>query len=201
MKGKTMRCLIVLSLLACLIFPSSATAVSKVFEKKVYDPGKLVPRDSELKVAIGDPAPDFTLKAVSGKSIALSSYKGKKNVLLTFVPAAWTPVCSDQWPGYNIARPLFEQKDTILLGITADNVPTLFSWTREMGDLWFEVLSDFWPHGETAKTYGVLRSDGTAERALFLIDKKGLIQWIHVSNINVRPDLGLIIKALNHLGH
>lgn len=190
-----------LCLLLCLFLlqPGPALSGSKAFEGSLYNPGQLTPVDSELKVKTGDAAPDFSLKAVSGKTISLKDYRGKKNVLISFVPAAWTPVCSDQWPGYNLARPLFEKQDTILLGVTTDNIPTLFAWTKEMGDLWFEVLSDFWPHGRTAEAYGVLRSDGTAERALILVDKKGIIQWIHVSDINVRPDLGEIMKALGRL--
>ena len=80
-----------------------------------------------------------------------------------------------------------------------ENIPTLFAWTRQMGDLWFEVLSDFWPHGKTARSYGVLRSDGTAERALILVDKQGIVRWTHVSDINIRPDLGMIVQALNQL--
>jgi len=194
-----MRYILVFLLWVCVIFPIPATGTSQKFSDKVYDPGMLKPVDSQIKVANGQPAPDFTLPSVSGSPIRLSSFKGKKNVLITFVPAAWTPVCSDQWPGYNLARPLFEQKDTILLGITTDNIPTLFSWTREMGTLWFEVLSDFWPHGKTASAYGVVRNDGTAERALILVDKQGIIQWTHVSDINIRPDLGMIMEAINRL--
>ncbi len=71
-------------------------------------------------------------------------------MVLSFVPAAWTPVCSDQWPGYNLAKDLFAETDTVLLGITVDNLPTLFSWTNQMGQLWFPVLSDFYPHGAVA---------------------------------------------------
>lgn len=118
--------------------------------------------------------------------------------MLTFIPAAWTPVCSDQWPGYNIARELF--KDTIVLGISVDNVPSLFAWTREMGGLWFDVLSDFWPHGAVSSSYGILRTDGVSERAIFLIDKKGIIRFIHVEDINIRPELGMIIKEIKKLG-
>ena len=178
------------------LFLSTATALSDVYGKKIFDAGQLKPIDSTLKVKPGDVAPDFTLKAISGKTITLSDFRGKKNVLLSFIPAAWTPVCSDQWPGYNIAKPLFDQHDTILLGISADNLPTLHAWTTEMGTLWFEVLSDFWPHGKVAKSYGVLRSDGMTERALFLIDKKGRLQFIHVEDINVRPELGAIVEAM-----
>jgi len=82
-------------------------------------------------------------KAVSRKIISLKDYYGKKNIVISFVPAAWTPVCSDQWPGYNIVKDIFDNYDSILLGITVDNIPTLYSWTNQMGKLWFEVLSDF----------------------------------------------------------
>lgn len=176
-----------------------AFGLSDVFENNIYDPGPLEPVDSELKVKVGDPAPDFTLPSISGKPVTLSDFKGRKNVVLSFVPAAWTPVCSDQWPGYNIARPLFDNHNAILLGITVDNVPTLHAWTNQMGDLWFPVLSDFWPHGAAADALGVLRSDGMTERALFVIDTSGMIRYIEISDINVRPSLEKLIKALEDL--
>jgi peroxiredoxin (alkyl hydroperoxide reductase subunit C) len=164
-------------------------AQSEELQKNIYNPGHLKPRDSILKVKAGQPAPDFTLPAVSGKKISLSDYRGKKNVVISFVPAAFTPVCSGQWPGYNIVREMFDDSDAILLGITVDNIPTLHAWTRQMGKLWFGVLSDFWPHGSVADKYGVLRSDGLSERALFFIDKQGIISAILVMDINRRPDL------------
>ncbi len=168
---------------------SNSWSSTEVIEENIYNPGKLKPIDSTLKVKIGDKAPDFTLPAVSGEKVTLSDYRGKKNVVLSFVPAAWTPVCSDQWPGYNIVKMLFDENDAILLGITVDNIPTLYAWTKQMGKLWFPVLSDFWPHGAVASRYGVLRSDGVSERALFVIDKEGILRAIHVADINVRPDL------------
>ena len=177
-----------------LLLPSVVAAQSMA--ESIYNPGQLKPVDSQLKVAVGDTAPDFTLPSITGEKVTLSDYRGRNNVVLSFVPAAWTPVCSDQWPGYNIARGLFDQHDAILLGITVDNIPTLHAWTRQMGELWFPVLSDFWPHGQVADTYGVLRSDGTSERALFFIDKKGLIRNIHVEDINVRPKLEIIVNSL-----
>ena len=166
-----------------------AFGISGSFRDNLYNPGELKPIDSVLKVKVGDQAPDFTLPSVSGREISLSRFRGKKNVIISFVPAAWTPVCSDQWPGYNIAKDLFDRNDAVLIGITVDNIPTLYAWTKQMGKLWFPVLSDFWPHGAVAQKYGVLRSDGVTERALFVIDKKGAIRSIHVSDINIRPDL------------
>lgn len=177
-------------LVFCLCFMGgTAPAESQELKSNVYNPGKLKPRDSILKVKAGQPAPDFTLPAVSGQKISLSQYRGKSNVVLSFVPAAFTPVCSDQWPGYNIVKDMFDETEAILLGITVDNIPTLHAWTRQMGKLWFEVLSDFWPHGSVADKYGVLRSDGLSERALIFIDKKGVISAILVMDINHRPDL------------
>ncbi len=173
--------------------------LSEAFKNIIYNPGKLKPIDSVLKVKIGQKAPNFTLPAISGKKISLQQLKGKKNVVISFVPAAWTPVCSDQWPGYNIAKSIFDGSDAVLLGITVDNIPTLFAWTKQMGKLWFHVLSDFWPHGEVADMFGVLRSDGTSERALFVIDKKGILQYAHVSDINKRPDLKDLAIALEKL--
>jgi peroxiredoxin (alkyl hydroperoxide reductase subunit C) len=187
-----------LSILMVVLFAANTVAFARsdAFKENIYNPGQLKPVDSTLKVKPGDQAPDFTLKAVAGGTVTLSQFAGKKNVVLSFVPAAWTPVCSDQWPGYNIAKPVFDKYDAVILGITVDNIPTLFAWTRQMGDLWFPVLSDFYPHGKVASRYGVLRSDGTAERALFFIDKAGRISHIHVEDINVRPKLDVIVGAL-----
>ncbi len=179
--------------------PLTAQTHSEAFKDNIYITGPLKPRDSVLRVRVGQKAPDFTLPAVGGGKISLSQYRGKKNVVLSFVPAAWTPVCSDQWPGYNIAKDLFDAHDAVLLGITVDNIPTLFSWTHQMGDLWFPVLSDFYPHGMAAKKYGVLRSDGTTERALFVIDKRGVIRYIDVHDINKRPPLEDLVRELEKL--
>lgn len=165
----------------------------------IYNPGKLKPLDSQVAVKVGQKAPTFTLPAVSGKQVSLKQYAGKKNVILSFVPAAFTPVCSAQWPGYNLALDLFAEHDAVLIGITTDNLPTLHAWTRLMGGLDFDVLSDFWPHGEVASKYGVLRSDGTTERALFIIDKQGVLRWFDVHDINQRPPLEDLMQALESL--
>ena len=173
--------------------------LSDAYKGNIYQIGTLKPIDSVLKVKVGDRAPDFTLPSVSGEKVSLSQFRGKRNVVLSFVPAAWTPVCSDQWPGYNIAKDIFSQYDAVLLGITVDNIPTLFAWTNQMGQLWFPVLSDFWPHGAVAKRYGLLRSNGVSERALFVIDKKGIIRYIDVHDINKRPPLEDLVGALEKL--
>jgi peroxiredoxin len=191
--------ILIAGVLSVLVMTQMAFGISEVYKGNIYPVVTLKPIDSVLKVKVGQPAPDFTLPSISGEKVSLSQFRGKKNVVLSLVPAAWTPVCSDQWPGYNIAKAIFEQNDAILLGITVDNIPTLFAWTNQMGQIWFPVLSDFWPHGAVAKRYGVLRSDGVSERALFIIDKKGIIRFIDVHDINKRPPLEELMSALEKL--
>jgi len=198
-KKRLSNLIMIAGVLSVFSFIPVAYPLSEAFKENIYKVGILKPTDSVLKVKVGDRAPEFTLPAVSGEKISLKQYQGKKNVVLSFVPAAWTPVCSDQWPGYNIVKDIFDQNDAILLGITVDNIPTLFAWTNQMGKLWFPVLSDFWPHGAVAKKYGVLRSNGLSERALFIIDKKGIVRYIDVHDINKRPPLEDLITALEKL--
>ena len=185
---------------ALLLSGFGAVALSKVPDEDIYQPGILKPVDSSLKVKVGDEAPDFDLPSVTGGRVTLSEFRGKKNVVLSFIPAAWTPVCSDQWPGYNIAKEFFDESDAILIGISVDNIPTQFAWTNQMGKLWFPVLSDFYPHGGYASKLGILRPNGVTERAIFIIDKKGIIRYIDVHDINERPRLKSIVNALKKLG-
>lgn len=197
--SSTLRFLLIL-LLALVTGAVPALAASEIAVQDLYDLGKLKPIDSQLKVKTGQLAPDFILPSVSGKKVSLSQYRGKKNVVLSFVPAAWTPICSNQWPGYNLQQSMFEKGDAVLLGISVDNIPTLYAWTRQMGHLWFEVLSDFWPHGAIARQYGLLRTDGLSERALIFIDKQGIIRTTLVMDINKLPNpktCALQLKELN----
>ena len=198
-KKRLANLILIAGILSVFISVPMAFAISDAYKGNIYQTGTLKPIDSVLKVKVGVQAPNFSLLSISGEKVSLSQFRGKKNVVLSFVPAAWTPVCSDQWPGYNIAKDIFNQYDAILLGITVDNIPTLFAWTNQMGQLWFPVLSDFWPHGGVAKRYGVLRSNGVSERALFVIDKKGMIRYIDVHDINKRPPLEDLAAALEKL--
>jgi Peroxiredoxin len=197
---KKLRALFFLSVFVVMGGAAAAYGQSAGFSDNIYPVGKLKPTDSVPTLKVGDVAPDFTLPAVEGGRVSLSQYLGKKNVVISFVPAAWTPVCSGQWPGYNISKNLFDKHNAILLGITVDNIPTLYAWTRQMCNpndkIWFPVLSDFYPHGAVAAKYGVLRSEGVSERALFVINKKGIITYMDVHDINQRPLLEDLAKAL-----
>jgi peroxiredoxin len=198
-----MRRTCTLFLLAALVWAVSvmapAPALAIDMKDMLFDPGQLKPVDSTLKVRPGQMATDFALPSTTGETVRLSDYRGKKNVVLSFVPAAFTPVCSDQWPGYKLTRNLFEERDAIILGISVDNVPSLNAWAVEMHGLWFPVLSDFWPHGAVAQKYGLLRTSGTSERAIVIIDKKGVVRFAKAFDINHRPDLGIIIGELDKL--
>ncbi len=192
-------CVFLSTLFVALLVSAAAFAISEQYQGRIYQPGHLKPVDSMGALKVGDKAPDFTLPSLSGTPVSLSAFAGKKNVVISFVPAAWTPVCSEQWPGYNLLRAMFEARNAVMLGITVDNIPTLFAWTTDMGEVWFPVLSDFWPHGEVARKYGVLRSNGVSERALFVIDRKGVIRYIDVHDINERPKMETLMAELDKL--
>ena len=191
--------IIMVLLITLFVMSNYVFGLSRAFKDNIYNPGKLKPIDSTVKIKVGEKVTDFILPSVSGDKISLNQFKGKKHVVISFVPAAWTPVCSDQWPGYNIVKDIFDKNNAILLGITVDNIPTLFAWIKQMGNLWFPVLSDFWPHGKVAKMFGVLRSDGVTERALFVIDKEGILRYAYVEDINKRPDLKILVTELEKL--
>ncbi len=182
-----------------IVLALAVNAFAEDFKSSVYNPGSLKPTDSSPLVKVGDIAPDFSLQDITGGKVSLANFRGKQNVVLSFVPAAWTPVCSQQWPGYNIVKELFEANDATLIGISVDNIPTLHAWTHQMGDLWFHVASDFWPHGEVARKYGILRSDGVAERATIIVDKTGVIRYVEVHDINTIPRLENLVKELKKL--
>jgi glutaredoxin len=83
-----------------------------------------------------------------------------------------------------------------VLGISVDHVPCLRAWAESLGEISFPLLSDFWPHGEVADRYGVLRSEGYAERALFIVDEAGVIRYIDVHDIDEQPDNRVLFEQL-----
>jgi peroxiredoxin len=154
-------------------------------------------RTTTLKV--GDKAPDFTLSDQNGNSITLSDYIGKKNVVLLFHPLAFTSVCDVQMPGYNRERQSFDGLNAQVLGISVDSVPAHRAWAEKLGGIDYPLLADFWPHGEAAKKYGILRSEGYSERATFVIDKQGVIRDIEVHEIGTMPDRQKVIDVIRNL--
>lgn len=159
------------------------------------------------RIALGAEAPDFTLPATgeaAGKGgkprpVRLSDYRGRKNVVLAFFPGSFSPVCSIQMPSYEEEIAAFQQRDAQILGISVDNPDVLEAWARSLGGLSYPLLSDFWPHGGVALRYGVLRGEGKAERAIFVVDKAGVIRHIDVHDIDEPPPLPTILAALDRL--
>jgi len=155
--------------------------------------------DRTSTVKTGDKAPDFTLADQNGEKVTLSSFAGKKNVVLIFHPLAFTSVCAIQIPGYSKERQSFEGLNTQVLGISVDSVPTHKAWVEHLGGIEYPILADFWPHGEVAKKYGILRPEGYSERATFVIDTKGVIRHIEVHEIGKVPDRAKLIELLKTL--
>jgi len=155
--------------------------------------------DRTATLKVGEMAPDFTSPDQNGNKVTLSSFRGKKNVVLVFHPLAFTSVCTVQMPGYSKEKQSFEGLDTQVLGLSVDSVPTHKAWAEHLGGIEYPLLADFWPHGEIAKKYGILRPEGYSERATFVIDKQGIIRPIEVHEIGKVPDRAKLIEILKTL--
>jgi peroxiredoxin len=156
-----------------------------------------ITRETEqARLKLGDPAPDFTLLSHNEGELNLAWYQGRKNVVLAFYPADWTPVCANQIPGYQAVIDRFEEYGCQILAISVDSVPSHIAWAKSLGGISFPLMSDFFPHGEVADKYGVLTRKGYAERVVFLIDKKGIIRFIERVPIAELPDNEKLFEAL-----
>ena len=146
----------------------------------------------------GTQAPDFTLNSKPDQKVSLSALRGKP-VILAFYPADWSPVCGDQMALYNEVLPEFSKYGAELLGVSVDGAwcHRAFSEARKLR---FPLLADFEPKGAVAQKYGAYRDgDGITERALFVIDKNGVIAWSYCSRIGVNPGADGILQALEDL--
>jgi peroxiredoxin len=137
---------------------------------------------------VGDLAPDFTLMTHNEGQLNLAWYRGRQNVVLAFYPGDWTPVCSTQVPGFMPLKDFFDQHDCQLLAISVDSPACHQAWAKSLGGLTFPLVSDYFPHGAVAEQYGVLSSKGYAERAVFLIDKEGVIRYKEQVHPSKTPD-------------
>jgi peroxiredoxin len=146
----------------------------------------------------GTQAPDFSLNVTADQKLKLSELRGKP-VILAFYPADWSPVCGDQMALYNEVLSEFHKFDAELLGISVDGAWCHEAFSKDRR-LHFPLLSDFEPKGAVAQSYGAYRKgDGYCERALFVIDKNGVIAWSYLSPVAVNPGADGILEALEHL--
>lgn len=150
----------------------------------------------EKVVSTGAAAPDFSLKDQNGNVVGLSNMRGT-GIVLAFHPLAWTSVCTLQMQDLENNRERFEALRAVALGISVDSVPCKKAWARSIGVEKTRLLADFWPHGGVADLYGVFRQDdGFSERAVFILDAKGVIRFRKVYPISERPDIDEILRAL-----
>jgi peroxiredoxin len=146
----------------------------------------------------GTAAPDFSLNVTPDQKLSLSELRGHP-VILAFYPADWSPVCGDQMALYNEILPDFQKHQAELIGISVDGVWCHAAFAKER-NLHFPLAADFEPKGKVSQAYGAYRQlDGVCERALFVIDKNGVIAWSYCSPIAVNPGADGILQALGNL--
>ncbi|MGW7523891.1 peroxiredoxin [Streptomyces sp. NPDC054783] len=152
-----------------------------------------------MAIQVGDKAPDFELKDNHGRTVKLSDFRGEKNVVLLFYPFAFTGVCTGELCELRDNLPKFEGRDTQLLAVSNDSIHTLRVFAEQEG-LEYPLLSDFWPHGNVSRAYGVFDEDkGCAVRGTFIIDKEGVVRWTVINGLPDARDLNDYVKALDTL--
>jgi len=146
----------------------------------------------------GTAAPDFKLHVTPDQTLSLSELRGQP-VILAFYPADWSPVCGDQMALYNEVLSEFQKHNAQIIGLSVDGVWCHSAFAKARS-LHFPLAADFEPKGEVARAYGAYRDgDGISERALFVIDKNGIIAWSYCSPIAVNPGADGLLEALEHL--
>jgi peroxiredoxin len=155
---------------------------------------------------VGDLAPDFDLPALIGgvkKRFRLSDCRGKENVVLAFYPLNWEPASEKQLVQYQEKREKLAAYDAMVVAVGVDSIMNTTAWEREIGPFDFVLCSDFWPHGEVSRKYGVLREKqpdaGIDERAVFVIDKSGRIQFRKVYEDGKVPEVDETLSVLAKL--
>jgi len=151
----------------------------------------------ELK--IGDKAKDFVLKDQNGKEIKLSNFAGKK-VLLSFHPLAWTEICAKQMQSLEENKEIFDSLNTVAFGLSVDSVPCKKAWAESLGVEKTSLLSDFWPHGEVARLYGILNEEkGISQRTNIIINEEQNIVFFKVYEIKTLPDITEILDFIRNM--
>jgi peroxiredoxin len=147
----------------------------------------------------GTKAPDFTLHATPDQTVSLADFRGSP-VVLVFYPEDWSPVCSDELALYQELHSEFQKYNAVLLGISVDGAWCHLAFAKDR-NLHFPLLADFEPKGEVSRAYQAYRQhDGTSERALYVIDRDGVISWSFISPVGINPGADGILRALESLG-
>ena len=147
-------------------------------------------------LAVGDTAPEFTLKDQNGQDTTLSQFRGEKNVVVVFYPFAFSGICTGELCEIRDNLGGFVADDVQVLAISCDHMFSQRAWADKEG-YFFPLLSDFWPHGDVARAFGVFHeSAGAAVRGTFLIDREGVIRWSLVNEIGEGRDFAGYHEAL-----
>lgn len=153
-----------------------------------------------MSVQIGDQAPDFELKDQTNQPVRLSDYRGKKHVVVVFYPLSFTGVCEGEMCQIRDSIETFRNDDVETLAISVDAPPTHARWAHEQG-FEFPLLSDFWPHGEVASTYGVFDDAiGLALRGTFIVNKEGTVVYTDRNPVPEARDQQAWKRALKAIG-
>ncbi|MEY7978049.1 peroxiredoxin [Streptomyces pilosus] len=152
-----------------------------------------------MAIQVGDKAPAFELRDNHGATVRLSDFRGRKNVVVLFYPFAFTGVCTGELCEVRDNLPRFADRDTQVLAVSNDSIHTLRVFGEQEG-LEYPLLSDFWPHGDVSRAYGVFDEDkGCAVRGTFIIDKEGVVRWSVINALPDARDLNDCVKALDTL--
>ena len=152
-----------------------------------------------MTIPVGAQAPDFELKDNHGAPVRLSDFRGQKNVVLLFYPCAFTGVCTGELSEIRDRLEQFSERDAEVLAVSNDSIHTLRVF-GEQEDLPFPLLSDFWPHGDVSRAYGVFDEDkGCAVRGTFVIDRQGVVRATVSSAMADARDPGEYLAALDTL--
>lgn len=152
-----------------------------------------------MTIEVGAQAPDFTLSDQNKEQVSLSDFRGEKNVLLVFYPFAFSGVCQGELCQVRDDLADFQNDRVQVLGVSVDSSFALKAWAEQQG-YQFPLLSDFWPHGETAKAYGVFNEKvGMAVRGTFLIDTEGVVRFAEANEPGEARDQQVWKKALAEL--
>ena len=148
-------------------------------------------------IAVGEQAPDFTLRDQDGEKVSLSDFRGRR-VMLVFYPGDFSPVCGDQLSIYQEVKPEIAEKGVELVGISVDSFFAHKAFQEKIG-IDTTLLSDFEPKGEVARAYGsYVEKMGFANRTLVLVDEEGVVSWTYESpNPGEFPGANVIFDALN----
>jgi mycoredoxin-dependent peroxiredoxin len=149
--------------------------------------------------AVGDLAPDLTLRDQHGQPQSLQARRGTRNVLLVFYPFAFTGVCTGEMRALSEHAAAWEDLGTDVLAVSCDTVPALRAFAEQEG-IELPLLSDFWPHGQVATAYDAFdQSLGCAVRATFVIDRAGVIGWTVRNEIPDARQISDYLTALAEL--